>query len=119
MFTLRQARYWTPKARALESKIKYPRSEGTQVEIVNQPAENIAQQHVYPTHMWSEGFTRLRKRGRFALQGELDQTLRMAPVSPIGLSAPLTGEPGAPQALISGHPILSGRRHWNSTKNWS
>jgi hypothetical protein len=54
------------KAWALESEIKYPRPEGTQVEIVNQPAENVAHPHVYSTHMWSEGFTSLPKRGRCA-----------------------------------------------------
>jgi hypothetical protein len=43
------------KARALESEIKYPRPEGTEVEIVNQPAENVAEPHFYPTHMWREG----------------------------------------------------------------
>jgi hypothetical protein len=47
------------KAWALESEIKYPRPEGTQVEIVNQPAENVAHPHVYSTHMWSEGFHKL------------------------------------------------------------
>jgi hypothetical protein len=43
------------KAWSLESEIKYPGPEGTQVEIVNQPAENVAHPHFYPTHMWSEG----------------------------------------------------------------
>jgi hypothetical protein len=49
------------KARALESEIKYPRPEGTEVEIVNQPAENVAEPHFYPTHMWREGTSSLKR----------------------------------------------------------